>query len=381
MNAPGRVEKSDETRAGRRERGGEGRARSAAVRARVLKLRGGYIAGAPPRPGARSGAPTGRPIAADRPEDAPARDDDAREPSDGPGPADQSASATSNAEGALSPEDEAALQAELAHIAADGAAQSGSGAGADTAAQAPPGPEHEAEISRLVGAVNTALDAPEQRRRRASFAHLKAAVAATRADRGGRQPDTSDETEEEGAARPYRDDLADSVSPPRPEAGQARGKGRMPPLMLVSAQRIDARADRPTTLAEPAAASDGNPALDETAKEPETGPDARTRPAETILAARAQSDGFPAFAARMGAGELDELIEAAAVHAIVVQGQEEVTRRQLMRAVSAHLGGSVPREDAQRAVGRLLREGPLRRVRRGVFTVTEDSHYLKKTRG
>ena len=112
--------------------------------------------------------------------------------------------------------------------------------------QLPEGTE-ETSVQRLIDQTNSQLDGAENRRRHAAIAHLKAAVAATVADRrvGG-----TEDTGEATRLNAYRSDLERVVRPRRPVSdGAPREVTAVPtttrpaPLVLVSAQRID----RPVT--------------------------------------------------------------------------------------------------------------------------------------
>lgn len=129
----------------------------------------------------------------------------------------------------------------------------------------------EASVERLIRKTDSELEEPENRRRLNALQHLKAAVAATVADRlsGTTLPTESERTD------PYRSDLAAAIRPA--------------PLVLVPTQRID-------------------------------------RPAST---------GFASFAARLGAETPPELMEAAAVWTACVEGRPHFSRPQLLRHVAS----------------------------------------------
>ena len=321
---------------------------------------------------------------------------------------------------ALSDEAEAELQRELAALddAVEGA---GDRLPADAAVQVSPAPTEDAddELRRLLGAMGaddtimpatpfappatTTLDStvqddslrrlmdqtqsemaqPANRRRLSSIAHLKAAVAATIAERFGNKPKPVEEVE---AVRtePYRNDLARAVRPVRPASSGA--SERPTPLVLVSEQRID----RPAPAA-PAAATG-----------PVTGPITPVRPrrvsAQAVAVQQAYDDedfdehdpdtdnifgdskGFSEFADRIGATDLSELLEAAAAYSSAVEGREHFTRPQLLRQIASVTGTDVSREDELRGFGVLLRDGRIVKVKRGQFALTEASSYLNEAR-
>jgi len=158
--------------------------------------------------------------------------------------------ATEVGDATLAPQDEAALQAELAEIAAEHAPGSPDGgtpvAGATSGAQ---------DSVRLFEATNSRLAEDETTRRRANIEHLKAAVAARTAEaRLGQaaMTGTGDATAE------YRADLAQVMQPRRVrvDTGRRPTANREAPLVLVSEQRVDPAPQSVTaTAAAPARAT------------------------------------------------------------------------------------------------------------------------------
>lgn len=99
--------------------------------------------------------------------------------------------------------------------------------------------ETDRAIDRILQKTNSQLATGESTRRRNAIQHLKAAVQAKRADR-----DEVDEALDSIDPTPltndeYRDDLARVVRPRRPQADADRPKRRLAPLVLVSEQRVD----------------------------------------------------------------------------------------------------------------------------------------------
>ncbi|MGB8623812.1 MAG: hypothetical protein WCD16_13440, partial [Paracoccaceae bacterium] len=270
----------------------------------------------------------------------------------------------------LSPEEEADLMAELAEVES-----ASSHARRDRLEAAAPA-EDEANVSRLVSEVNTKLEGPENRRRRSAIAHLKAAVAATVAERRLR-PGKNREAEDEAERDPYRKDLAEVVRP-GPAADEGQGD-RMAPLMLVSEQRIDT--PRPAAgdagAMRPRRVHSGNLALQE---EDEESHESATQEDDDNNIFRLET-GFAGFAEKVGADELPELLEAAAAYVTRIEGKEKFSRPQVMGLVIEHMGqDSIAREDGLRAFGRLLRDGPFERIKRGEFTISKDSRFMSDSR-
>ncbi|RRH73566.1 hypothetical protein [Falsigemmobacter faecalis] len=203
-------------------------------------------------------------------------------------------------------------------------------------------------VERLIRQVGSEMEEPATRRRTSTIAHLKAAVAATVAERmiPGLRREPKDETVV------YRNDLADAVS--AEEAGRPAAGGRVAPLVLVSSQRVE-RA--PAAVAAPAPA-----------------PAAPMRPRRVSSAVLAEAVAPAPLAARAPGLSIDaatELLETAA-QSILASAEEPVfTRPQLMREAELEARG-FSRDEALIAFGTLLREGRILRASRGLFTLAED---------
>lgn len=328
---------------------------------------------------------------------------------------------------ALSDEAEAALQAELAALEAEiGAVMAEPAAPPATPAPAAPQaasaprqmtpPAEDAAVSRLMAEAASHMGGEENRRRQSAIAHLKAAVAATEADRavttskgatGGQRID------------PYRDDLDRVVRPRRPqseaasprpqsEPGNARPTQtaeapRPTPLVLVSAQRIDQispqsspasttpRVVMPVRPRRPSPSGTAPTALNAAAPVP--APRA-AHPADPINpdlddiltadeAENVFSDAtsFQDFADQLGAEALPDLLEAAAVYCAEVLQRPEFSRPLVVRQIASLPGqAETSREDYLRGFGTLLRQGRITKVKRGMFALTDRSPYLAEAR-
>ncbi|GAB1362288.1 hypothetical protein MASR1M32_15240 [Rhodobacter sp.] len=312
---------------------------------------------------------------------------------------------------------------------------------ADDAGDAAKAPRAEAESApdvqprdddmvRLLRQADDEMSEPENRRRLAAIQHLKAAVAATVAERRAGVVEPSDEDR----ADPYRADLARVVRPVRPRpaegerhsrpAGAADAVGtegaapaidRPAPLVLVSEQRIDRSAPqgvvspvRPrrvvggaaTALAPGAYDIAAEPAPQQVAQDEEAEVSAAETAeiaADTAMIAALDDDsgddaddagnifddsrGFVDFAERLGASGLSQMLEAAAAYATCFENREQFTRPFLMRQVEAgRLGAGFTREDGLRGFGTLLREGRIAKVGRGHFVLADNSSYLAEAR-
>jgi hypothetical protein len=226
------------------------------------------------------------------------------------------------------------------------------------------------DMERLFAATDSRLTEEDASRRHAHISHLKAAVAARRAD-----PPKAEAHSD--ATTIYRDDLAQTVRPRRPEFRQAKTE-RPSPLVLVTEQRVGEAAEASESSAPdtPGDASTrtgdiqprrGRPVSDRHARQADepgtdgTTPDAISEP---------QPD-FELFVAEIGASAVPEILEAAALFTSRRLGESTFSRPQLL-----HLAGEaiddLSREDGLRAFGKLLREGAIRKIARGTFELVEE---------
>ena len=243
--------------------------------------------------------------------------------------------------------------------------------------------DEDAALNRLMDATSSKLsDDDEGAVRRASIAHLKAAVAATKADDSIARAAAD---EEERELDQYRSDLAQVVIPSKSkplsretsrDGSQGGEAARSRPLMLVSEQRIDDPVDEPAAATaardiRPRPATAGNLALQEHVD------------VDAVADAIAQSDAedFGSFAAKFGALELPDLLEAAAAHFTYVEGTGSFTRPMLMRKISSISDAeNISREAGLRSFGALLREGKLVKGDDGKFVISGSSRFAPEAR-
>ena len=212
--------------------------------------------------------------------------------------------------------------------------------------------------SRLFDTADTHFEAPETSKRRNAIQHLRAAVAATKAEK--KAGSTLDKDVDDKA---YRSDLARVVRPRRPRATatsqeseptrsrRPSSEPRQAPLKLVAEQRVD------------------------TAREP-----VRPRRVSAAQMAAESADidtagGFSEFAEELGASSLPELLEAAAAYMADIEGREQFSRPMLMGKLKEVDGDGFSREDGLRSFGHLLREGKLQKVKGGRFAITDQTEF------
>ncbi|MFN6952124.1 MAG: hypothetical protein ACK4NE_05985, partial [Albidovulum sp.] len=239
----------------------------------------------------------------------------------------------------------------------------------------------EASVERLMEEAKSKLEGDENRRRFSAIAHLKAAVAATVADRKLKsQALPSDEaTVPVEEIDRYREDLSRAVRPRRPMAEGAPAtrrpalNDRPAPLVLVSEQRVDLprEAIKPAAVIRPRRI--GAAALSLTEVEEDLEDEGPLSPEE--------ASSFAEFADRLGATNLSELLEAAAAYTATVEGMAHFSRPHLLRKV-AHVADEeeFSREDGLRSFGMLLRQGKIQKISRGQFTITEASRFMSEAR-
>lgn len=265
--------------------------------------------------------------------------------------------------GSLSIDEEADLQRELAQVEAELEHPPAEGETAEAAKRAVRAVarrdqlesfgEDDSDVSRLMAETDEQLKEPEGKNRRNAIAHLRAAVAATRADRTeGRDASTASDPRDA-----YRDDLAQAVRPRRGMAENARSDApKVAPLKLVAEQRVDIEDQAEQAEMQRAAAQ-------------------AVRPRRVSLRDEEDADevpgGFAAFAEERGATRLPDLLEAAASYMSFVEGRKKFSRPQLMNKVRQVEELDSSREDRLRSFGQLLREGKIEKVEGGRFAASE----------
>ncbi|UWQ00671.1 hypothetical protein K3X44_08990 [Aliiroseovarius crassostreae] len=228
--------------------------------------------------------------------------------------------------------------------------------------------DSEDALDRLLAEADTHMASTEVSRRRSAIAHLKAAVQAKRADDTHEDASGKNGDDSVGA---YRDDLARVVRPRRPgiSGGSSR---RMPPLVLVSEQRVDEMETIEEAPAVPASSDIVRPRR--VLRNPQA--DLAQDEISEDTATEQLDAGFIDYVEQTGAHELGELLEAAACHTVLLNGYESFTRPRVMGMVRRYVGEEeFSREEGLRAFGKLLREGRIKRLKRGQFALTESTRF------
>ncbi|MEI4234606.1 hypothetical protein [Roseovarius sp. D22-M7] len=225
---------------------------------------------------------------------------------------DDAGPACQRADSTLPPEAEIALQRDLARIEA--------GETPDAPPDAPPADD----LSRIFEETDSHLGAPAASRRRNAIQHLRAALAASRAQtRPAPQPRRARDEASQGHVP--RAIARQRGTPPR-MAGR-----RSAPLHLGTEQRVDAPQDAPP-------------------------------------------EDFATFVGRANPTGLPALIEAAAAYMTDCDGQPRFSRPLLMEKLDL-IGVADTREDMLRAFESLLQAGKLRRCSDGRYAITESTGF------
>lgn len=216
------------------------------------------------------------------------------------------------------------------------------------------------DMDRILAETNNQLHETEGTRRRSAIQHLRAAVAATKAEQQAGSDLGAGKDEDHTNA--YREDLAQVVRPRRPRTGGTTGRrteDKPAPLRLVAEQRVDIEAEHRAPV-RPRRVSIADLIRQEADDEE-----------DAVQPDTAKGEGFPAFLEDSGAEDLAEVLEAAASYLAFVEGREQFSRPQLMNRVREVDPDGYSREDALRAFGSLLREGKIRKVKGGRFAASD----------
>ncbi|MFT4715660.1 MAG: hypothetical protein ACI932_000839 [Paracoccaceae bacterium] len=253
-------------------------------------------------------------------------------------------------------------------------------------------------LDRLLAATQSKMNRPEQVRRMNALDQLKAAVAATEAERHVRRKSvaaTHSEADEGDAAdlAAYRDDLRraqdtarDDVPARAPNARPAAATltpavAQHSPLILVSEQRIDEVLpndveEYETEPQQEVTATAGNLALKPQYLPMIEGPDESGEIQGIPADAFSDATSFSDFAERIGAFELTDLLEAAAAYTSIVENKQRFSRAQVMsKLAKLNIGDAYSKEAGLRSFGKLLREGKILRVQDGQFGISKSSRF------
>ncbi|PLS20787.1 hypothetical protein [Neptunicoccus cionae] len=270
----------------------------------------------------------------------------------------------------------------------------------------------EEALERLLETTNSKLETPAHSRKSNALKRLKAAVAATEAERRLRTPPSQTRTE-----RPTVQDLkvdpgefknrmskaqqdhdeAVQLTRPVAKSGTPRGRNPIATLILGKDQRVasdDAaeaadrvkksaadgqsqaaefitRAPRSETWADPKPdLKIVRPSMSEAAKEKNKAP-----------AASQPENGFEAFARKIGANTLHELLEASAAYLSIVENEPRFSQERIIETIGGYMEENNISEDAaNRSLNRLMRDGRILRVKQDSYTISKSARHGFKDR-
>ncbi|MBO9408813.1 hypothetical protein J7399_15360 [Shimia sp. R9_1] len=297
----------------------------------------------------------------------------------------------------LTPEDEADLLSELAKVQAelkeadavadaapekeenlfaeDLSEDTATEADEEAAAPASERPQQpEPDLSRLMAKADSEMQEPAGKGRRSAIAHLRAAVAATRAEKHAVANKSKDGT------TAYRSDLASVV---RAATGGATSAAA--PLKLVAAQRIDRPAETEEKSAQPASTAPKKaprriPVRPRRISADQVDREEAARAAAPVSSGSSAMSGFLDYAKSVGATQLPESVEAAAAYLTYVEGLDRFTRPMLMRMAREVNVPQFSREEGLRSFGQLLRQQKIDKLAGGRFTANQAINFQPRDR-
>jgi hypothetical protein len=234
-------------------------------------------------------------------------------------------------------------------------------------------PQPEPDLTRLMAKASSEMEEPQGKGRRSAIAHLRAAVAATRAEkRAGNSTKGKDDTVA------YRDDLASVVRavPGGKTDGAKSAKSSAAPLKLVAAQRVDGP-EQPAQQASEGAqkAPRRVPVRPRRVSSDQLDREEAAKSAAPVSANSTTLSGFIDYAKSVGATQLPESTEAAAAYLTFVEGLERFSRPMLMRMAREVNIPQFTREEGLRSFGQLLREKKIDKVAGGRFTANSSINF------
>ncbi len=234
-------------------------------------------------------------------------------------------------------------------------------------------PQPEPDLTRLMAKASSEMEEPQGKGRRSAIAHLRAAVAATRAEkRAGNATKGKDDTVA------YRDDLASVVRavPGGKTDGAKSAKPSAAPLKLVAAQRVDSP-EQPAQQASEGAqkAPRRVPVRPRRVSSDQLDREEAAKSAAPVSANSTTLSGFIDYAKSVGATQLPESTEAAAAYLTFVEGLERFSRPMLMRMAREVNIPQFTREEGLRSFGQLLREKKIDKVAGGRFTANASINF------
>jgi len=244
-------------------------------------------------------------------------------------------------------------------------------------------------VDRWLETANEKMAMPEHVSKANALERLKAAVAATEAERATRMdkitPDMVIETGEERRDNTisFRRELAkvrkayelETSVFSRPKAHNVTTNGNSRPLVLDLGQRIDRDAQAETAL--PRATIKKKSSLTLVSDQPSE----KRNPKVTVKRTpKKELPSFDDFAKIMGASTLIELLEASAAYMSLVLGQDNYSEEQISANLPEHIRNIVKQEECTGMLQRLNKRGFMETADDGNYTISmvRKAAYQKK---
>nr|WP_325250929.1 hypothetical protein [Amylibacter sp.] len=256
----------------------------------------------------------------------------------------------------------------------------------------------EAALERLLETTNSKLETTAHSRKSNALERLKAAVAATEAERRLRaapagtpatrteRPKVQDLKVDAGEFKSrmskVRREHEESVQMTRPVAksNTPRARSSIATLILGKDQRI-----APTDAAEAADSvkkpeADG-PSLADASQSGAQRPELKIvrpalKPEAELLAETPLDGGFETFARKIGANTLHELLEASAAYLSIVENEPRFSQERIIETIGDYMAENNISEDAaNRSLNRLMRDGRILRVKQDSYTISKSARH------
>lgn len=256
----------------------------------------------------------------------------------------------------------------------------------------------EAALERLLETTNSKLETTAHSRKSNALERLKAAVAATEAERRLRaapagtpatrteRPKVQDLKVDAGEFKSrmskVRREHEESVQMTRPVAksNTPRARSSIATLILGKDQRI-----APTDAAEAADSvkkpeADG-PSLADASQSGAQRPELKIvrpalKPEAELPAETPLNGGFETFARKIGANTLHELLEASAAYLSIVENEPRFSQERIIETIGDYMAENNISEDAaNRSLNRLMRDGRILRVKQDSYTISKSARH------
>lgn len=232
---------------------------------------------------------------------------------------------------------------------------------------------HEEEaLERLLETTNSKLSTPSHARRSNALERLKAAVAATEAERRVRGKSKTNRPNVHNISAVHGEDT--KIPHPVTRKADSRRRSNIATLILGSDQRIPHSETPDSGLKK-------NSRVEQIKRPTLKRPNLEiVSPTQTLN----PTVGFDAFAQKSGANTLQELLEASAAYLAIVEDQSRFSQERLISHVDNYLqDNSITPEATNRSLNRLLRDGRILRIQADRFCISKSTRngYQEKIAG